>query len=395
MAQRFNKLLLIKNNLHNKKYTTGDELANDIYSFINEFWAGPKYLVNEDLYNQDLTELSSFHYELLKQVSNIIDTNNSANNSKLINNELNCYKILREAEHGVITNKIYFLNKNYENIIIGDLHSDYNSLTRALKVSDFYNKYISKQAINLVFVGDYVDRGHSHLQLVELLLILQFLFANNVFLLRGNHDGGVMHENDSFALTYRVPDKDQKEMYFSHYLLTLSRKNSTFNKQMIHSYLNFFNKLPYVALILNEDKVIMIVHGGIPRPRYFSEDIYEYINCLADITNNDNVDFLGSVICNNLVWSDPRREGRELRLENRRFSYSQAEYESFKNKLNIDLLIRGHEAVEEGYKYHFNDNLITIFSSGGIFGNTINKQSNYHWVKPKVVKLKDGEVNFI
>ena len=67
-------------------------------------------------------------------------------------------------------------------IVIGDLHGNLHDLIRII------NSIIDIFSNNVLFLGDYVDRGHFQLETITLLLALRIEYPNNIFLIRGNHE---------------------------------------------------------------------------------------------------------------------------------------------------------------------------------------------------------------
>lgn len=93
-----------------------------------------------------------------------------------------------------------------------------------------------------------------------------------------------------------------------------------------------------------------------------------------------------------MLWSDPSDSKEDLRENSGRFSFTAEHFDEFQDRIKFDLLIRGHEVEEEGYKKFFNDRLCTIFSSGAILENNINinNKTAYDDVDPKIIKFSNS-----
>ena len=201
---------------------------------------------------------------------------------------------------------IYSFNAiGYDYFLIGDIHSDTVSLKRTLQISNFFSNVVEKRKERLIFLGDYVDRGKAHIKTLEYILALKFIFPDYVYLLKGNHDDGVLIQ-DEIKLCVGKPDNESDGDYFLLYLDSLLKNNNELRLRILNSYLNFFDSLCNIAFLNNQSVSLMAVHGGIPRPRKNDLRYYSYINCIFDFKNNEIINNINKNICNNIMlWSDP------------------------------------------------------------------------------------------
>lgn len=125
------------------------------------------------------------------------------------------------------------INISLPSIIIGDLHGNLHDLIRLTNsIEDVFSN-------NVLFLGDYVDRGQYQLETITLLLSLRIEYPNNFFLIRGNHEFTDVNSTGGF--------KDE--------IL-----NSGYSETLFNKFNEVFNYLPIAALI-NED--IFCIHGGL------------------------------------------------------------------------------------------------------------------------------------
>lgn len=382
----------VKGNLNKGKYLSGKDLEKDFY-LINEV-SGVK--TNRCKY-EDLNEIFKVQEFLINEVCKIHEKENDKENESLFKTSLNIKELQEHLNDARRAYDIYSFNKSdYEYYIIGDIHSDTVSFKRILHICEFFKNIVEKKRFRLIFLGDYVDRGKAHIKTLEHIMALKYVFPNNVYLLRGNHDDGTIIDGE-IKLCVKKPDEEAREDYFFLYLSDLLINNEC-KLHIINLYLKFFNSLCNIAFIDNMNITVMAVHGGIPRPREDSSMYYDYIKRIYDLTNVNILDKLNKTIRYNMVWSDPCNEGEDLKENSGRFKFNVKHFEEFKSKINFDILIRGHQAIEEGSNNYFNHSLFTVFSSGKIFQNNIdiNNETAYKEVTPKIMYFSSvGELSLI
>ena len=77
-------------------------------------------------------------------------------------------------------------------IIVGDIHGQFYDMIHMFeKVVD--NRNLPKT--NMLFLGDYVDRGSYSIEVCIFLFSLKINFPNEITLLRGNHESVAMTEH--------------------------------------------------------------------------------------------------------------------------------------------------------------------------------------------------------
>lgn len=383
----------IKENLNNNIYCSGEELERD-FSAINKL-TGIKTNITK---YENLNTVFAVQEFLINEVCKIHESENDLVNAKLFSENINIKEINKNLNDSKRAFNIYTFNESgYDYFLIGDIHSDTVSLKRILQISNFFSNVIEKRKKRLIFLGDYVDRGKAHIKTLEYILALKFIFPDYVYLLKGNHDDGILVE-DKIKLCVGKPDNESDEDYFLLYLDNLLKNNNELRLRILNSYLSFYNSLCNIAFVNNQAVSLLAVHGGIPRPRKSDSGYYSYINSISDLTNAEIIDTVNKTICNNMLWSDPWSGEDDLRENSGRFRFTAEHFDEFQSNIKFDLLIRGHEAEKEGYKKFFNDRLYTIFSSGAILENdiNINDETAYEDIAPKIIKFsKSGQVSLL
>jgi hypothetical protein len=268
-------------------------------------------------------------------------------------------------------------DKDYELLVIGDLHGCYSCLKAALMQSDFFAKVDahhldpSKPAMKLVLLGDYIDRGQFGYQgVLRTILQLYLMAPEHVYILRGNHEYYV-------ELNGRVYGGVRPAE-------SISALQGVASEDVFRAYKRLFESLPNM-LLFGET---LFVHAGIPR----EDTLAEKWSDLSSL-NDPEIRF-------QMMWSDPSEADFipiDLQKASARFPFGKKQWKSFMARLGCNLMLRGHERIVEGFKTVHSDGegtLLSLFSSGGSENRDLPETSNYREVTPKAVlfRQRNGQV---
>lgn len=220
-------------------------------------------------------------------------------------------------------------------IVVGDLHGYINDLLGTLIISELPPDH------KILFLGDYVGRGEHQLDVLLLIILLKLRWPKYVYVLRGNHETP-MDDTDGFESqcrdTYGIP-----EVYK---LCTI-----------------MFDYMPIAAII--EDSVFCC-HGGISQWAVTREAIKQIQRPVYYTTTP----LLQMLIFTDLLWADPVREpirsDNKFFLPSRRFAsymFTESALRSALDDLKCDVLIRGHEAVQNGITVQWHGNCVTVHTT--------------------------------
>jgi len=214
--------------------------------------------------------------------------------------------------------------------ICGDVHGQYHDLLRIFEYGGF------PPESNYVFLGDYVDRGKQSLETITLMFSYKVKYPENFFLLRGNH------ECASITRIYGFYDECKRR----------------YNIKLWKQFCDVFNCMPVCGLI---DEKIICMHGGL------SPDI-KNMDVIRNLVRPTDVPDQG-VICD-LVWADPDKDVKGWEESDRGVSYifGPDVVSKFLSDQDMDLVVRAHQVVEDGYEFFANRQLITIFSAPNYCG---------------------------
>ena len=214
--------------------------------------------------------------------------------------------------------------------VCGDIHGQYYDLLRIFEHCGYPGEF------NYLFLGDYVDRGKQSLETVCLLLCYKIKFPEKVTLLRGNHESSVTNR------IYGFYDECKRR----------------YNVRIWRSFTELFNWLPVAAII---DEKILCMHGGL------SPELKNLQN-ITEISRPTDIPDTG-LLCD-LLWSDPDKDCVDYDENDRGVSviFGEKIVQDFNKKNDLDLIIRAHQVVDDGYEFFAQRQLITIFSAPNYCG---------------------------
>ncbi|KHG21886.1 Serine/threonine-protein phosphatase BSL1 [Gossypium arboreum] len=214
--------------------------------------------------------------------------------------------------------------------VFGDLHGQFGDLMRLFDEYGFPSTAGDITYIDYLFLGDYIE------------------YPENVHLIRGNHEAADINALFGFRIECieRMGENDGIWAW------------TRFNQ--------LFNYLPLAALI---EKKIICMHGGIGRSIHSVEQIEKLER---PITMD-----AGSIILMDLLWSDPtENDSIEGLRPNARgpglVTFGPDRVTDFCKKNKLQLIIRAHECVMDGFERFAQGQLITLFSATNYCGTANN-----------------------
>jgi diadenosine tetraphosphatase ApaH/serine/threonine PP2A family protein phosphatase len=211
-------------------------------------------------------------------------------------------------------------------VICGDIHGQLDDLLELFKVSG------DRTTQKYLFMGDYVDRGYHSLNTFLYLVCLKLHYADQFYLLRGNHESRQVSQMYGFY--------NECVMNYGHSGIWMMCNDS-------------FDFLPLAAVI---DRGIFSVHGGLS----------PHIPLIELISLHERQNELPSsgAICD-LCWSDPDEDAKKWRQNQRGagFLFGVHEVEKFNQLNKLRLITRSHQLAMDGYRWYFPD--VTVQSPRG------------------------------
>jgi diadenosine tetraphosphatase ApaH/serine/threonine PP2A family protein phosphatase len=157
-----------------------------------------------------------------------------------------------------------------------------------------------------------------------------------VFLLRGNHETPSVNSYYGFSSVCGDAFGEEAKKMYNEYNILFS----------------YFSP----AFLLSEQ--IFLVHGGIPKGLNTLEEI--------NLLKKGDLD-AGNFILGQMLWNDPSEYHQTFETNWDRggiyYTFGEASFCEFLENHEISMVIRAHEVFLEGYKYFFDKNLLSIFSS--------------------------------
>ena len=255
---------------------------------------------------------------------------------------------LCDAAEAIFKKENTVLRVNAPVKIFGDLHGQFYDLMRLFAEYGSPSTAGDIAYIDYLFLGDYVDRGAHSLETIALLLALKIEHPENVHLLRGNHE-----EADINAL-------------FGFRIECVERLGERVGEHAWRRFNSLFEWLPLAAVI--EDKVCCM-HGGIGR----SIETIEQIEQLERPCSMES----GGVELMDLLWSDPtENDSVEGLRPNARgpglVTFGPDRVKQFCENNGLQMLVRAHECVMDGFERFAQGQLLTLFSATNYCGTANN-----------------------
>ncbi|KAL5611972.1 hypothetical protein BROUX41_000462 [Berkeleyomyces rouxiae] len=217
-------------------------------------------------------------------------------------------------------------NSSVENNGCSDaaIHSTETHAERMSGSQSVSNKYI--------FLGDFVDRGYFSLETFTLLMCLKAKYPDQIVLVRGNH------ESRQITQVYGFYEECQQKY-----------GNASVWKACCH----VFDFLVLAAIV---DGDVLCVHGGLS-PEIRTIDQVRVVARAQEIPHE-------GAFCD-LVWSDPDDiETWAVSPRGAGWLFGDRVATEFNHVNGLKTIARAHQLVNEGYKYHFDENsVVTVWSA--------------------------------
>jgi len=177
-----------------------------------------------------------------------------------------------------------------------------------------------------------------NLEVILLLLAFKFKYPLNFFLLRGNHETMLVNKIYGF---YDELNRRYKS----------ARLYTTFQ--------DVFNSMPLSAII--EDR-ILCMHGGLSPDMYYGKDS---LKTVLNAIPRPLPDPPNPSLPLDLLWADPDAKTDKFKFSIRGVSctFGVEIVNGVCQKHNLDLIVRAHQVVQDGYEFFANRKLLTIFSA--------------------------------
>lgn len=161
-------------------------------------------------------------------------------------------------------------------------------------------------------------------------------YPESIWLLRGNH------ECSGINRIYGFYDECRRR----------------YSVRLYRQFQELFNCLPFAALI---EERIFCLHGGLSPNLDRPEDI-EKVERPTEVEDR-------GMLCD-LLWSDPDKDIEGFQSNDRGVSYTFGPdiVADFLERNNLDLIVRAHQVVEEGYEFFGDRTLVTVFSAPNYCG---------------------------
>lgn len=225
----------------------------------------------------------------------------------------------------LLTGEANLLSLQSPQIVCGDIHGQFEDLLHLLELGGPVAQH------RYLFLGDLVDRGKNSVETFLLLAALKVQNPGRVNLLRGNH------ECRSATRAYGC---------YEECLVKYGSPN------VWKMFCRVFDLLPLAATI---DGTVFCVHGGLSPEIQKLDELHQLDRCREIPDSGCMAD---------LLWSDPQEEpGWTASPRGHGQLFGGDVVEEFSRRNGISLICRAHQLAQEGFRWHFGQQLVTIWSA--------------------------------
>lgn len=258
--------------------------------------------------------------------------------------------------------------------IVGDIHGNLQDLNLFSK--NIWPLGMELTAGNILFLGDYVDRGQFGLEICAYLFAYKLLLPDKLFLIRGNHE------------TRNINGWTERYGTGSFLFQCRTRFGPDEGNRVWQAVNDVFDRLPLASVI---DKKVFCVHGGVPRVQKQVQEKSETSNAVAD-TRMESIQNMPcpamlvppletetdmSVrLALDLLWADPASEQEEMSgIVSNITGFGKSErggdmicfgmqaINEFLDTYQFSHIIRAHQANPHGITISKSARVITVFST--------------------------------
>jgi serine/threonine-protein phosphatase 2A catalytic subunit len=212
--------------------------------------------------------------------------------------------------------------------VCGDIHGQIYDLLELFAVAG------APPYSRLLFMGDYVDRGHFSVECVGLLFALKLRYPSRVTLLRGNH------ETRQITQVYGFFDECMRKFGSS---------------RVWTKFTDAFDYLPLSGLI---SESYFCLHGGLS-PSLSSIDEVRDLDRAGEVPNE-------GPICD-LLWSDPDPNvgmtGWRPSPRGAGYTWGDDITHEFNHVNGLKCVCRAHQLMMDGYEFNHDSGILTLFSA--------------------------------
>uniref|UniRef100_A0A8R1DZ28 Serine/threonine-protein phosphatase n=2 Tax=Caenorhabditis japonica TaxID=281687 RepID=A0A8R1DZ28_CAEJA len=214
--------------------------------------------------------------------------------------------------------------------IVGDIHGQFGDLMRIFNTIGF------PPEVNYLFLGDYIDRGQFSVETMLILMCIKMKYPENFILLRGNHETKLINR------IYGFYDD-------------LNKRFGT--PRLYDDFTKMFEQMPLTGLV---GKRILCMHGGLSNDLMNAKSL-DILNAFARPLHDPPNPSLAI----DVLWADPdvNTKGFKANIRGCSCTFGPDVVAQTCEKFQLDLIVRAHQVVQDGYEFFANKKLVTLFSA--------------------------------